>query len=179
MSEDTATIECAGCGESIEEDEYRPSQNGDDLYHDECWFSEFDYASTVWIIQGEEPQKVLVCSHGTYDGEYLEDYDGALTISRAYHRTDGWRGYYETRLEGFEEVEAGWTTGNWGDAISASKQDFNTWAQSLIEGKATLPEGLTVVLAFDPTSNVFSTAAGVFTNDADLFNQALSVPAGL
>lgn len=35
------------------------------------------------------------------------------------------------------------------------------------------------VLAFDPTSNVFSTAAGVFTNDADLFNQALSVPAGL
>ena len=174
------TIECAGCGESIEEDNFYSSQNGDDLYHDECWFSEFDYASNVWIIQGGgQALKVLVCSHGTYDGEYLEDYDGALTISRAYHRTDGWRGYYETRVEGFEEVEAGWTTGNWGDAISASKQDFNTWAQSLIEGKVTLPEGLTVVLAFDPTSNVFSTAAGVFTNDADLFAQALSVPAGL
>ena len=134
------TIECAGCGESIEEDNFYSSQNGDDLYHDECWFSEFDYASNVWIIQGGgQALKVLVCGHGVYDAEYLEDYAGDLNITRAYHATDGWRGYHETRVEG----------------------------------------GLTVVLAFDPTSNVFSTAAGVFTNDADLFNQALSVPAGL
>lgn len=172
-------IECAGCGESIEEDNFYTSQNGDDLYHDNCWSQEFDYASTVWIIEaGSEPLKVLVCSHGSYEAEYQEEYSG-LELQRAYHSTSGWRGYYETRVEGFEEVEAGWTTGNWGDSISDSKQDFNTWSGALINGEVDLPEGLTVVLAFDPTSNVFSTAAGVFTNDMDLFEESLIVPAGL
>ncbi len=182
METNTVYATCEACDEPIlEEGSYMVGAD-QYVYHDSCWSSEFDYASKVWVIEGDEdPYQVLICSHGTYD-EYLEDYDGPLEIERTYHAaTDGWREYYETRVtnEGWTEVDAGWTTGNWGDSISDAKQDFNDWAQALIEGRVTLPEGLKVVLTFDPTSNVFSTAAGVFTNDADLFNQSLSVPEGL
>lgn len=172
-------LTCEACEEEVTYNDCHPGQDGTP-YHDECWAQEFDYASTVWIIDGpHEPYKVLACSHGIYDAQYLEDYSGALQITRTYHRTDGWRGYYETRISGLQEVDSGWTTGDWGDAISNSKRDFNTWATDLIEGNTFLPEGLIVVLAFDPTSNVFSTACGVFTNDEEMFRQALEIPAGL
>ena len=181
METNTTYAICEACDEPIlEEGSYMVGAD-QNIYHDSCWSAEFDYASKVWVTEGAEPYQVLVCSHGTYDAEYLEGYDGPLEIERTWHQSDGWRGYYETRVtnEGWSEVDSGWTTGNWGDYVSDSKQDFNAWSQALIAGLVTLPEGLTVVLAFDPTSNVFSTAAGVFTNDADLFAQALSVPEGL
>lgn len=169
-------MNCSACEQCIEDDEYRIGQD-QETYHQGCFDSEFDYASTVMIIQsGQEPAKVLVASHGVYD-EWMDEYLGDLKITRAYHRTDGWRGYYETRIEDMEEIASGWSTGDWGDSISDSKQAFNRWVDDLVSGEIDLPEGLTVALTFDPTSNVFSTGCGVWVNDTDLFEAALNVPA--
>lgn len=169
---------CEACDEVIYAKDLRFGQDGT-AYHDNCWFQEFDYASRVYIIREGQAQSLMVCAHGVYEAEHLEDYQGGLKITRGYHRTDGWRGYYETRVEGWHEVEAGWTTGGWGDPVADAKQDFNAWAEQVIENPETLPEGLGLVLAFDPTSNVFSTAVGVFTDNESLFEETMSVPAGL
>lgn len=144
------------------------SANGDP-YHLDCWSSELDAASTVWHITADrEPLALSVCSHGIYDRVWLEPYTGPLVIDRRWVATSPHRGHQRTRVRGFAEVLRGWTTGNWGDATSDSKQAFNQWVADLLEGGwEDLPENLEVLVVLDPTSNVFSTAVTVLANHPD------------
>jgi hypothetical protein len=57
-------------------------------------------------------------------------------------------------------VLSGWTTGGWGDPTAERKLAFNKWAQSLYDNDTVPP--VDIAVATDPTSNVFSTAVGVF-----------------
>lgn len=159
MSDDIKT--CLDCEETF--DPYNDggdySEPRDGWICQSCWSESFNSASTAFFVEGGEAVKYLVTDNGVFDAEYLEPANDVLT--RAYHRTDGWRGYYETRPTGdWTEVQAGWTTGNWGDSISDSKQAFNRWAEALIKGET--DPGHPVWVIADPTSNVFSTAIGVF-----------------
>jgi len=139
-----------------------------------CFDNAFNYASTVWLVPAHgESERFLVTDYGVYEAEYLERVDAA-GIERGYVHSSGWRGYFETRVDGYTEVTAGWTTGDWGDAISERKQSFNEWAQALIEGEQECP--FDVAIVFDPTSNVFSTAIGVWvdTRQAEDFDAWLN-----
>lgn len=156
---------CPSCEEKHDRDNegsYFSESTGEE-YCDGCWDSSFQYASTAWLVgdpDSDGPVKYLVTDYGTFEAEYLEEVTEPL-LTRTYVRTDGWRGYHVTKPVGdWVEAAAGWTTGNWGDAISDSKQDFNRWVEALIQGEITLEHPVWVI--FDLTSNVFSTAAGVF-----------------
>jgi len=128
-----------------------------------CVSNSYNYASTVFLSDPREGvTKVTVT-----DIETINEWgDPVRGIERGYVHTDGWRGYHETRLEGYTEVTNGWTTGDWGDGISDRKQSFNHWANDVIQGTEECP--FRIALVFDPTSNVFSTAIGVWVDSQQM-----------
>lgn len=129
-----------------------------------CWESAETSASTAYLVQpGGEVTRWYVHEYDTMSewGDSASDLPNGPKLERSWHRTDGWRGHYVTTPgDDWQEITSGWTTGNWGDAISKSKQNFNCWAQDLIEGKA--ETAIPVWIIFDTTSNVFSSGVGVF-----------------
>jgi len=133
-----------------------------------CYESHQDHSSTVFVVENGEKRAYIVNDFEIVDREYGESvYPGDVIgkgIKRVYRSTDGWRGHYETTIEDWVEVVSGWTTGNWGDSISNSKQVFNEWAQNLLEDSLEEPPPVHVAVIVDPTSNLFSTAVGVFVH---------------
>jgi hypothetical protein len=163
---------CGGCQENFDNDqEGRYSEILEDWVCDACVASAGESASTAWRVEGGETEKFTVTDYEVY-GEYGDEAPDLLV--RGYVSTDGWRGYYETRPIGDDWVEAksGWTTGDWGDAVSDSKQEFNRWAEAVVSGKIQFEFPLWIVA--DPTSNVFSTAVAVWVPEgSDLSAPAL------
>ena len=165
-------IKCAGCGDEINtnDDEFYGSELTGDTYCPSCYRSDLESASTAlfagpdYTRVAREPVQVLVGSSFVED-RYGESFDG-VEFTRRYIATDGWRGYTMTEIDGWTEVLSGWTTGGWGDPIADRKQPFNEWAESLFTGENVPPVNVAVIT--DPTSNVFSTAIGVFVPDADV-----------
>jgi hypothetical protein len=165
MSEDT-TQTCAECSEVIEgpyADDARWSPVKEAMVCWPCYEGASQYASTLYHVGPDFVEKVYVHDLDIHD-EWGEGV--LLPISRRWVSTSAWRGYYTTEVEGFVEVETGWTTGGWGDPTSDRKQTFNDWAQSLVEGAVNPP--VDVLLTFDPTSNVFSTGVGVLVRKDDV-----------
>lgn len=164
MSE--TTIKCDNCEDKIDTDEdiYYGSELSGKTFCPSCYESDRQSASQLLItgpnFQSDhgEPVKLYVSEDFVEDwwGEYISE----PKVSRTYISTSAWRGYHETTIEGWTEVLSGWTTGGWGDETSERKQAFNQWAQSLYDGE-TVPL-VDIAIATDPTSNVFSTAIGVF-----------------
>jgi len=158
---DTETYICAECDEPCD-DPYSSDTRWSNVKQAwicwPCFESASQYASTLWIVDGDGPRKYYV-SDVEIINEYGDDVDD-LGISRTYVPTSGWRGYHVTKIEGWTEIESGWTTGGWGDPIADSKRPFNEWAEDLLSGEIVPP--FPVAVAFDPTSNVFSTAVSVY-----------------
>lgn len=162
---DVRTFTCLVCEEAFDLD----NDGGDYSVPSDGWLcqgcvdSDSREASSAYFIpKGEWAEHYDVTDHFIYtpDGENAYNYPEP-PLTRRYVSTDGWRGYYETKPVGaWQEVTTGWTTGNWGDSIANSKQEFNRWTQRLIEGRTDAPCDVWII--FDPTSNVFSTAVGVF-----------------
>lgn len=185
MSTDLETVvTCAECDETVDLDcecGYW-SDTAEGFVCQGCWDSAFEHASCAYLAGpgvelelGERSIPALyVTEHGIFD-QWMEGVDSPLV--RAYHRTDGWRGYYVTRVTepGWVEVAAGWTTGDWGDAIADRKQDFNAWAESVITGDVVPDHPVWIIT--DPTSNVFSTAVSVWVPDQ--YADKASIPEGL
>jgi hypothetical protein len=159
MSEET----CPECKEKIDtEIDYVHWSNVEEAWYcGSCYESDTSYCSTLYFISNGGVTKYYVGDAFIFD-EYGDD-PRDLTIRRTYHSTDAWRGYNETTVEGFVNVLDGWTTGGWGDSVARRKQVFNDWAQALIEGEVRPP--FDVVIVFDPTSNVFSTAVTVLVRE--------------
>jgi hypothetical protein len=86
--------------------------------------------------------------------------DAPSQFARTYHRTDPWRGYYETTITGTVEIESG--ADLWGTST-----DVRDLAERIKEEheNGTLPVPVYVVI--DLTSNVFATAMGIRVNQAD------------
>lgn len=163
---------CAHCGDDIDTDNdmFYGSELDGNTYCPTCYRTDMEEASTVMLTGPDyerdadnEPIRILVGAWFIEDrwGEPFTD----MGIKREYRSTDAWRGYYETRIDGWTEVLSGWTTGGWGDPTADRKQPFNEWAESLFTGEITPPVNIAVIT--DRTSNVFSTAIGVFVPEAD------------
>lgn len=165
-------IKCANCGDIIdtESDLFYGSEINGNTYCPTCHRSDLEDASTALFVGPDyfravaEPVQILV---GDW---FIEDRYGDpftdVEFTRTYVRTDAWRGYQETRLNGWTEVLSGWTTGGWGDPTADRKQPFNEWAEGLYNGEIVPPVNVAVLT--ERTSNVFSTAIGVFVPDADV-----------
>ena len=159
-------IKCDKCSDDIdnENDVFYGSEITGKIFCPSCFESDRQSASQLFITgpnfqdYENEPIKLLVSEDFIEDkwGEYVSE----PKVSRTYKSTSAWRGYYETTIEGWTEVLSGWTTGGWGDETGQRKQAFNQWAESLYNGE-TVPL-IDIAIAPDPTSNVFSTAIGVF-----------------
>ena len=164
------TTKCIGCEEPIdpEHDECQWSDSHEGYACIGCVQSADESASRVYINKGGEVEEYIVTEYVTYDIRN-GDIGSRYNFKRGWHATDGWRGYYETDLEGFTEVLDGWTTGNWGDSVGQRKQVINEWIDEILQGDAFAP--CTVAVICDPTSNVFSTSIKVLvpTNKVDTF----------
>jgi hypothetical protein len=98
-----------------------------------------------------------------YLGEYraIDEYgDPIYHIRRKYHKTDAWRGYYETSVDGTIEYDAG--ADLWGEST-----DIRTLAERLHDDfkNGVLP--IPVYIVTDPTSNVFAIAMSVLIAPRD------------
>lgn len=139
-----------------------------------CYESEQGHSSTLVVIDPSEesPRKVYVNDYEIIT-EYGDNYTD-LKVKREWHTANYYRGYYETTIEGWDDVLEGWTTGGWDDSTARRKQTFNEWAEELTSGELVPP--CPVAIAIDPTSNVFSTAITVLVhkNNVEKFREWLS-----
>jgi hypothetical protein len=122
----------------------------------DCWSQDLEHASTCLLFDPSEsePQRYLIGDHVGID-HHCDDWDGA---TRVYHRTDPWRGYYETEIPGTTEIQAG-------ADLYGEETDVRSLAERIqSEHKdGTLPVPVWIVI--DLTSNVFATAMSVRVDD--------------
>jgi hypothetical protein len=153
---------CCECGKAVDtEQEYYWSHTKEDYLCLGCYESDSNHVTTVQIVEDGEVTQYLIGDHIRMT-EYGDDLYGTnLTFDRKWVSSDGWRGHYETTIQGWEEVLTGWTTGGWDDPIARKKVTFNEWANAVLTGEIVPPVPVAVVA--DPTSNVFSMGIGVLT----------------
>jgi hypothetical protein len=166
--ETTEENKCIECSETVDYDGGDDSRWSSVKGGTVCWScyeSGQQYASVAHILSEGEILKVYVGDLDIHD-EYGDPVDERLGIKREYVSTDGWRGYYNTTIEGWVNVLDGWTTGSWGDPIADRKANFNEWAEALLTQEIYAP--CSVAIVTDPTSNVFSTAITVLVKKDDV-----------
>lgn len=159
--EDTG-ISCVSCNDHACEDpgEWLWSNAGESLCV-ACYESDTEHASSVIVFSPGESEP-----HRWYVGDYVsfDQYADPLsesTVSRVYHRTDAWRGYYETAISGTVEISSGadiyGESTNIRELAERVREDFE---------EGILP--VTVYVVIDLTSNVFATAMAIKVNAGDL-----------
>ena len=161
-------VTCTECEEQLDlNDDYVRQCDDDAMLCEDCEFGVMKSASTVFLFTKDQEMQRCYVNKYFAQNEDGEEINGKFI--QKWISTSGWRGYNETSIKGFAEVKdlTGWTTG-WTDETTANKATFNDWAQTLIEGESTAPVDMAIV--FDVTSNVFSTAVGVWVKDGELEN---------
>lgn len=166
----TTDYKCPGCDEQIEPevDWIAISPVDGETYCESCHTSDMNYAAVVFVFgpgfeaDSDGPIRYYVGSLFRED-RWGEEPD--LDFQQRYHRTDGWRGYTVTTIDGWVEIVDGWSTGDWGDPISDRKRPFREWCEGLHDG--TIEPPCPVAVISDHTSNVFSTAMGVHVREDD------------
>lgn len=180
---DAVAYRCPGCGYWFEAADWENHSMTGDLSEETlcwpCYEQDLSAPSTVHrFVPGEEASEhewVVFGDHTGYGmtegetGEVFEWFDALFEEwrGRAYHHSDGWRGYHctERHMTGITVLDDGWMTGDYGDV--PWKRDSHAFMQALLDGTITAPA--TMYVMFEPTSNVFSTATTVFClqDDAD------------
>lgn len=168
---DERMVTCSGCESEFDLDtDYLQWANlAEEWLCESCYESESQYASTV-LMAGPDYETT---SDGPFKFYVTDSFsmtmwgdEPLLDFKRTYTATDGWRGYTTTTIDGWTEVGLeGWTTGGWGDPIADRKQSFNDWVESLFEEDGAPP--VNVAVAFDLTSNVFSTSITVYVEEGN------------
>jgi hypothetical protein len=159
-------ITCENCSTEIdaENDVFYGSEINDKAYCSSCYESDLTGASTAFLTGPDYPFTSEGATRILVGDWFIQNQWGdpwtELTFQRTYQRSSAWRGYYETTIDGWTEILGGWTTGGWGDPTADRKAVFNDWAENLFTGEIVPPFNIAVIT--DPTSNVFSTAIGVF-----------------
>lgn len=162
LSMDEGIKPCCECQEDVDTDsEFYWSNVKEDYLCLSCYESDTQHCSTVQIVEEGTINKFYIGDHVRMTEYGDEIYHTNLTFDRKWVSSDGWRGHYETTIQGWDEVLTGWTTGGWDDPIARRKVTFNEWAEALLNGALEPP--VPVAIVSDPTSNVFSMGISVLT----------------
>jgi hypothetical protein len=132
--------------------EYRHGNLDSSELCSDCWSQDLEYASTCLLFDPSEsePLRYLIGDHVGID-HYGDDWEGA---SRVHHRTDAWRGYYQTLIPNTTEIKCG-------ADLYGEETDVRSLAE-LIQSEhkdGLLPVPVWIVI--DLTSNVFATVMSV------------------
>jgi len=156
-------MKCLSCEDVVNEDDgFVFVKDGVLCYS--CEGEDLERASRVLLVAADgTKQTVLVSTYRVVEAEYFEDFD-EVAMSRTWHATDGWRGYFETELDGYEELTdlTGWTTGMPDESVSR-KFDLNEWLERVFTEDVFAEVDFAIVTEL--TSNVFSTAVGVWVKE--------------
>ncbi len=151
---------CVSCEEHVCDWDWNWTNAGEEICQG-CYDQDLEYASTVIVFDPSESEnhRWLVGDHVTYDqhGDPLES-----GVSRVHHRTDAWRGYYETTIPGTVDVQSG-------ADLYGTSTDVRDLAERIKDDHA---EGLLpcrVYVVVDLTSNVFATAMTIRVHAGDVW----------
>jgi hypothetical protein len=182
----TRSVVCHGCGERAwrepEDAWYDDKYLGRyiDAYDDDgkpicnwCTESDRSYPNAVVVFgPGHAPESIMI-------GDYLVENTSGFAVDEqlifqifgrpVYHKTDGWRGYYEFVVPpGMTSIADGWYTG-WAtadDPAVSHKLDIYALQEALGEHGDKLPCEVYVLVT--TTSNVFSQGMDIVVADADV-----------
>jgi hypothetical protein len=154
-------VKCVGCESTFDTDSGDGGRWSELRGAEYCWGcfeSDIESASVVTVYKpGKEEDRYLIGSNWIVDGEYYEELprEQWARFNRTYTRTDAWRGYFVTTLEGWHEVAEGvnlWGEGSKIDGI-AEKIKY-AWEAELLP--------FDVAFAVDRTSNLFASGVSIF-----------------
>jgi hypothetical protein len=148
---------CDDCGEVIGENDPITVGNLDEtILCEGCGDSDLEHGGNMGrYMEGEPHERVHFGIHVAnliLDGDYQEELPGWWNerfIKRSWHRTDPWRGYYETEWKGLHAIAAGWLTGT-PDILRSGK----------------LPP-VPLYWYFDTTSNLFSQVSELLVDEGN------------
>jgi len=169
-------VKCINCDEELDldHDDYDWTEDGPLCWG--CYEVESEHASTLLHFGIEGIGKYYIADHFVRDewGEDAKEWVRERLQPRAWHSTDGWRGYYDTKpQDGYVVLAEGWATGRYSDVRYKHRiNDLGEWLPDHVEE---VPgEGLYVLL--EHTSNVFSLATTIICaeSDADAIVEFLS-----
>ena len=157
---------CKGCDETIDQDGDggRYSEKAGAEFCWGCFENDIEHASTItYLVNGDEPRKVLVATNWVVDGEYYEEIPTKESdkIHREWKSSDAWRGHYTTELDDWTEVNEGLFL--WGQptdivTLGGQLQDMHK--------DGVLP--CEVALLADPTSNLFAAGCSIWVRNGDV-----------
>jgi len=141
---------CVCCKEKLAENaDVYPAKEGMLCFG--CYESETSQPpATVIYGKDEDERKIL--------GDYIDETDGEFVLS--YHKTDGWRGYYEVASKIWTNVHS--------DAILAHSEDagelenFDEKLQELLDA-----QNISYARVFTRTSNIFCSGYDFFVKKED------------
>ena len=162
---------CCECETEIytETDDYGWSSTKQSELCVSCRESDEESMSTVFLFNNKITkchigEHVRMDSYGDEIGFTEETKD--IKFERIWVSTSGYRGHYETSIDGWGEVISGWTTGSWGDETSDRKAIFNEWFEQLTKEEIPLPR-IPFAVVVDPTSNLFSVGVTILSPKPD------------
>lgn len=145
-------LECEACNKKFKADELHPLADIEgEVQHEhlcenceEMYRSEDDPIATVYYNDSDLPHEICT---------YRDDTEGDFKAS--YHRTDGWRGYYDVASDNWTAIHSDCAL--YGSEDEAELKKFDD------EFKQTLTNmGIKYARVFSRTSNVFSTGYDFF-----------------
>jgi hypothetical protein len=160
------TTKCTSCEAEINENDFVALTQDGEEYCESCEQNAWEYPNTIYTMKNGEKTKYLWCSpFGFRNAEYWEEESPNGVEGFKYHRTDGWRGYWDTEIQkGYIPLASGWSTGKWSDV--AYKHTFNDFVDDILDGTIECPYEL--IFSFALTSNVFSVSSDVIIKESDL-----------
>jgi len=158
--------ECASCGAEITENDFVAYTLDGVEYCESCEQNSWEYANTIITIENGQITKYLWSSpFGFRDVKYWDAESPNGVEGFTYHRTDGWRGYWDVDIKnGYVSLASGWSTDRWSDVDY--KHIFNDFVDDILEGKTNCPFEL--IFSFALTSNVFSTSSDIIIKESQL-----------
>lgn len=170
---------CPSCGIQLDENDFVAINLEGESLCESCESSAWGHTNKVMVAHEGEITSYEWCrDFGFRDLESYEQCDPAGVDGFTYHRTDGWRGYWEAKVsKGFIDVASGWSTGRHDDV--SWKHKFNDLITDIQGGKLSCP--YKIVFVFGLTSNVFSVSTDVLIKETDIekFTTWLQEEAGL
>ena len=139
---------CVGCDEEIKDGEGMRGLEGEPVC-ETCYYESEPCATVYYSRNDDEPH---------YITDYRDDTEGDFTVK--YHRTDGWRGYYEVESENWVNVHEDCIL-----AYSTDAAELQTFQDALMEQMDGV--GIEYARVFSRTSNVFSSGFDFFVRKQD------------